>query len=488
MNETALVQKVWNYAHVLRDQGVPYQSYISQISYLLFLKMDDERSELVTQGLLPANGSPIPEDCRWAALRDLQGEELTKRYTQILDKLARRPGMMGTIFLKAQNEIQDPAKLKRLVGLIDGERWLEHGIDVKGSIYEGLLERNAQEVKSGAGQYFTPRALIDAMVTVVDPDPRETVHDPACGTGGFLLAAWEHIRNKPLARNAEIYQAMRSRFSGVDIVPEVVRLCAMNLYLHDIASLASPIEQRDALLGAGGKTFDVVLTNPPFGKKQSYRIVRDDGEIDTERDDYDRQDFFVTTSNKQLNFLQHIMTVLAEDGRAGVVLPDNVLFEGGAGETIRRRLLQNFDFHTLLRLPTGIFYKQGVKANVLFFDKKPVSEKANTRELWSYDLRTNRRFTLKERPMVRADLDDFVACYASGARAKRLASERFRRFPYADLVARDKVNLDIFWLKDDTLDDPDLLPPPEEVAAEIVENLETALERFRRVANALSRS
>jgi type I restriction enzyme M protein len=487
MNETALVQKVWNYAHVLRDQGVPYQSYISQISYLLFLKMDDERNELIAQGLLPGNGSPIPKDCQWGRLRDRQGEELTKRYAQILDKLARQSGMVGAIFLKAQNEIQDPAKLKRLVGLIDGESWLAQGIDVKGTIYEGLLERNAQEVKSGAGQYFTPRALIDAMVTVVDPGPRDTVHDPACGTGGFLLAAWEHVRKNPLARNADVYQAMRSRFSGVDIVPEVVRLCAMNLYLHDIASADSPIEARDALLGAGGRTFDVILTNPPFGKKQSYRIVRDDGEVDTEREDYDRQDFFVTTSNKQLNFLQHIMTVLAENGRAGVVLPDNVLFEGGAGETIRRRLLQNFDFHTLLRLPTGIFYKQGVKANVLFFDKKRVSEKANTKHLWIYDLRTNRRFTLKERPMVRADLDDFVACYASGARGKRHESERFHRYAYADLAARDKVNLDIFWLKDDALDDPDLLPPPDEVAAEIVENLETALERFRRVAAALGR-
>jgi type I restriction enzyme M protein len=381
MNETALVQKVWNYAHVLRDQGVRYQAYISQISYLLFLKMDDERAELVAQGLLPANGSPIPKDCRWAVLRDLQGEELTKRYADILEKLGRKSGLMETIFLKAQNEIQDPARLKRLIGLIDGERWLEHGVDVKGSIYEGLLERNAQEVKSGAGQYFTPRALIDAMVTVVDPDPRETVHDPACGTGGFLLAAWERMRHKPLARNAEVYGAMRANLSGVDIVPEVVRLCAMNLYLHDITGADSPIKQGDALLGAGGKTFDVVLTNPPFGKKQGYKIVRDDGEIETEREDYDRQDFFVTTSNKQLNFLQHVMTILAENGRAGVVLPDNVLFEGGAGETIRRRLLKNFDFHTLLRLPTGIFYKQGVKANVLFFDKKPVSEQANTKDL-----------------------------------------------------------------------------------------------------------
>jgi type I restriction enzyme M protein len=273
------------------------------------------------------------------------------------------------------------------------------------------------------------------------------------------------MRKKPLARNAEVYTAMRSRFSGVDIVPEVVRLCAMNLYLHDIAGRDSPIEARDALLGDGGKTYDVVLTNPPFGKKQSYRIVRDDGEIDTEREDYDRQDFFVTTSNKQLNFLQHIMTVLAENGRAAVVMPDNVLFEGGAGETIRRRLLHNFDFHTLLRLPTGIFYKQGVKANVLFFDKKRVSAEPNTKALWIYDLRTNQRFTLKERPMTRSDLDDFVACYKSRWRHERVETDPFRRFANAELIARDKVNLGIFWLKDDTLDDPDLLPPPDEIAA-----------------------
>src|SRR5437667_8355455 len=272
------------------------------------------------------------------------------------------------------------------------------------------------------------------MVTVVDPEPRETLHDPACGTGGFLLAAWEHMRKKPLARNAEIYTAMRSRFSGIDIVPEVVRLCAMNLYLHDIAGRENPIEARDALLGDGGKTYDVVLTNPLFGKKQSYRIVRDDGEIETEREDYDRSDFFVTTSNKQLNFLQHIMSALGQNGEAAVVMPDNVLFEGGAGETIRRRLLKNFDFHTLLRLPTGIFYKQGVKANVLFFDKKSPSETAATKDLWIYDLRTNQRFTLKERPMVRADLHDFIACYQSGHRSKREESEKFKRFPLEALL------------------------------------------------------
>src|SRR5712672_3656633 len=460
MNAQTLLAKVLNFAHVLRDQGVSYQAYISQISYLLFLKMDEER---VTQ---IGEASMLPDGARWGNIKDLSGEALNATYVKLLDKLSKQGGIIGAIFLKAQNEIQDPAKLKRLVGLIDSEVWLGLPVDVKGNIYEGLLARNAEDVKSGAGQYFTPRAVIEAMVQVVDPKPHQTVHDPACGTAGFLLAAWEHMKRHPKARDRGVYSALKNKFSGVDSI----------------------VEAKDALLGAGGTTYDVVLTNPPFGKKQSYRIVRDDGEIECEREDYDRQDFFVTTSNKQLNFLQHIMTVLAPNGEAAVVMPDNVLFEGGAGETIRRRLLKNFDFHTLLRLPTGIFYKQGVKANVLFFDKKPVSEKANTRELWIYDLRTNQRFTLKERPMVRADLDDFVACYASGQRAKRRESERFRRFAYAHLVARDKVNLDIFWLKDDALDDPDLLPPPEEVAAEIVENLETALERFRRVANALGRS
>ena len=286
------------------------------------------------------------------------------------------------------------------------------------------------------------------------------MHDPACGTAGFLLAAWAHMKQHPDARKREVYSKLKNRFSGVDIVAEVVRLAAMNLYLHGITGVDSIVEAKDALLGAGGRSYDVVLTNPPFGRKQSYRIVRDDGEIDSEREDYDRSDFFVTTSNKQLNFLQHIMTVLAPEGRAGVVLPDNVLFEGGAGETIRRRLLHNFDFHTLLRLPTGIFYKQGVKANVLFFDKKPPSEQAATRDLWIYDLRTNQRFTLKERPMTRADLDDFVGCFRSGRRSERGESERFRRFSVSDLLARDKLNLDVFWLKDDTLDDPDLLPRP----------------------------
>ncbi|MBC6718686.1 SAM-dependent DNA methyltransferase [Aurantimonas sp. DM33-3] len=479
MNSQSLVAKVWSFAHVLRDQGISYQAYISQISYLLFLKMDDERVSLIGEA------SMLPGGYRWSDIRDLSGEPLGIAYGKLLEKLSRQGGIIGTIFLKAQNEIQDPAKLKRLVGLIDGETWLGLSVDVKGDIYEGLLARNAEDVKSGAGQYFTPRTVIDAMVEVVDPAPTKTIHDPACGTGGFLLAAWEHMKARPEARNKAVYSKLKDKFSGIDIVPEVVRLAAMNLYLHGITGVDSIVEQKDALLGAGGKAYDIVLANPPFGRKQSFRIIGADGEIDTEREDYDRPDFFVTTSNKQLNFLQHIMSVLAPDGRAAVVLPDNVLFEGSAGETIRRRLLKNFEFHTLLRLPTGIFYKQGVKANVLFFDKKSPSEANATETLWVYDLRTNKRFTLKERPLTRNDLDDFVASYSSANRRERRESERFKSYPVETLLAREKVNLDLFWLKDDALEDPSLLPPPDEAAVGVVDSLERALEKFRGVAKAL---
>jgi type I restriction enzyme M protein len=321
------------------------------------------------------------------------------------------------------------------------------------------------------------------MVTVVDPQPEETVHDPACGTGGFLLAAWERMKANTRAKDRRVQQRMRARLTGVDIVPDVVRLCAMNMYLHGAARSESTIERADALIKKNGE-YDVVLTNPPFGRKQGYRIVGPDGEIETEREEYNRPDFIKTTSNKQLNFLQHIMSILKIDGRCGVVLPDNVLFEG-AGADIRKRLLDNYDFHTLLRLPTGIFYKQGVKANVLFFDRKRASEEPWTTDLWIYDLRTNMRFTQKERPMKRTDLEDFVACYCAANRSKRKESDRFRKSTYEQLVKRDKCNLDIFWLKDDSLDDPDLLPAPDEIAAEIVESLEVALEKFRKVAASL---
>ncbi len=483
MNEQTLISKVWNYAHVLRDEGVGYGDYVGQISFLLFLKMDEERTTYLNEPSL------IPTEFQWATLRGKSGEQLDAHYKAALAALSKRTDFVGTLFLKAESKINDPAKLQRLVTLIDGETWMGVNIDVKGTIYEGLLERNAGEVKSGAGQYFTPRALIQAMVEVVDPEPSQTVCDPACGTGGFLLAAYDHMKIKPAARDRRTATKLREEgFQGYDIVPEVVRLCAMNLYLHGIGGAVSPVEQRDALLADTGGRYELVLTNPPFGKRQSYRIVNQEGEIESERQDYVREDFTVTTSNKQLNFLQHIMTILTPGGTAAVVLPDNVLFEGGAGEALRRRLLKDFNFHTLVRLPTGIFYKQGVKANVLFFEKVPGGERIATQELWVYDFRTNRNFTLRERPLQRSDLDEFIASYQpKGRRHLREETERFKKFTYDQLAARDKLNLDIFWLKDAGHIDPDSLPPPEEVAAEIVENLELALEKFRNVAVALAR-
>jgi type I restriction enzyme M protein len=479
---TGLVSKVWNYAHVLRDQGIGYGDYVEQITFLLFLKMDQERSELLGEA------SIIPAKWRWEKLAPLSGDELELQYRHALEALAREKGLIGTIFRKAQNKLTDPAKLKRVVSLIDAETWIGMGVDVKGAIYEGLLERNAAEVKSGAGQYFTPRPLIDAMVTVIDPRIGETVHDPACGTGGFLLSAYDHMKGQSQDR-AQQRKLREQSLSGVDIVDEVVRLCAMNLYLHGIGNGESPIRSADALANDPGERYDVILTNPPFGKKSSYRVIGEDGEVDTEREDYERQDFKFTTSNKQLNFLQHIMTVMESDGRAGVVLPDNVLFEAGsAGEGIRKRLLEQFDFHTLMRLPTGLFYKQGVKANVLFFDKHPprADGKPNSKALWIYDFRTNQHFTLKKTPVTAADFADFTACYSASKREKRRETERFKRFDVADLLKRDKVNLDIFWLKDESLDDVDSLPPPEQIAAEIVENLQAALEAFQSVADELA--
>lgn len=472
MTNEQLVSKVWNYAHVLRDQGISYGDYIEQITYLLFLKMDQERVELLGEA------SAVPPEWNWTNLAGKTGDELELQYRHTLEALAKSSGLIGTIFRKSQNKLSDPAKLTRVVSLIDTEGpWIGIGVDVKGEIYEGLLERNASEVKSGAGQYFTPRPVIEAIVECIAPQIGESVCDPACGTGGFLLTAYDHMKGQSQDRD-KLRKLREDTFTGVDIVDEVVRLAAMNLYLHGVGNESSPVHQSDALAGDPGKRFDVVLTNPPFGKKSSYTVVGEDGQVTTERENYEREDFKFTTSNKQFNFLQHIMTIMEVNGRAGVVLPDNVLFEAGrAGEGIRKRLLEGFNFHTLLRLPTGIWYSPGVKANVLFFDKKAASREAQTRELWVYDYRTNVHKTLKTKKLVRADLEDFVECYR-----KREETERFKRFAYSDLVARDKLNMDIFWLKDDSLEDIDALPEPEVIAAEIVENLEAALEQFRSVA------
>jgi type I restriction enzyme M protein len=451
--------------------------------------MADERERLTGEK------QAVPKGWRWSDLAgpQMEGSQLEQHYRDTLRVLGQSAGMLGLIFRKAQNKIQDPAKLRQLiVELIGKEEWLNLSADVKGDAYEGLLERNAQDVKGGAGQYFTPRPLIDALVECMTPKPGEVIVDPACGTGGFLLAAHAYLaKSFQLDRDQKKhlrYEALR----GVELVDGVSRLCAMNLLLHGIGPSGDehepPLATEDALRNEPSFHADLVLTNPPFGKKSSITVVNEEGETDKESLSYSRPDFWTTTSNKQLNFVQHVKSLLKVHGRAAVVVPDNVLFEGGAGETVRRKLLHECDVHTLLRLPTGIFYAQGVKANVLFFDRKPGAAKPWTKTLWVYDLRTNLHFTLKTKRMARPDLDEFVACYQPSNRAKRKATwseanptGRWRPYALEELLTRDKLSLDLFWLRDESLEDSANLPEPQVIAEEIADDLRSALEQIEGV-------
>lgn len=486
MNDSRrLVDKLWAYCDVLRDDGVGVIEYTEQLTYLLFLKMAHERT---TRRM--AAERIVPDEYSWTRLLDASGRELELTYSSILMGLASQPGMIGTIFRKAQNRIQDPAKLRRLiVDLIDNEHWSSTGTDIKGDAYESLLAKGASDKGSGAGQYFTPRALIQAIVDVMQPRVDDSLIDPACGTGGFLLVAHESVARSASSFTPKQRRHLRDEFAtGYELVDGTARLAAMNMLLHGVGTPngKSPIVVGDSLLADPGERWSLVLTNPPFGKKSSLTMVGADGREVREDTEIERQDFIATTANKQLNFVQHIMTILDMNGRAAVVLPDNVLFEGGAGETIRRKLLTDFDLHTMLRLPTGIFYAQGVKANVLFFDRKPARpERPWTERLWVYDLRTNQHFTLKQNPLRREHLDNFVDCFAAGRRGERVESERWHSFSYEELVARDKANLDITWLRDESLEDLDNLPGPDVIAREIVEDLSAALAEFEAVAASL---
>ena len=491
MNATAsIVSKVWSFCNTLRDDGVGYGDYLEQLTYLIFLKMADEYSQP------PYNRTVgIPAEYNWPSLKAKRGAELEVHYVTMLRELANKPGMLGQIFTKAQNKIQDPAKLYRLIDMINETEWVTMGADVKGDIYEGLLERNAEDTKSGAGQYFTPRALIKAMVECVRPQPNKSIADPACGTGGFFLAAYDYLVQAHQLDKPQKAFLKHETFFGNEIVAGTRRLCLMNMFLHNIGEIdgKSMVSPNDALVADDGKRFDYVLANPPFGKKSAMSFTNDDGE--QARDDltYNRQDFWATTSNKQLNFVMHIRNMLKTTGMAAVVVPDNVLFEGGAGEVVRKKLLETTELHTILRLPTGIFYANGVKANVLFFDNHAASKDAWTKEVWYYDYRTNIHHTLKKKPLRFEDLTDFITCYNPQNRHVRseLWNEqtnpegRWRKFTYEQIIARDKTSLDIFWLKDKSLADLDNLPEPDELALDIIENLEAGLTSFREVAASL---
>jgi type I restriction enzyme M protein len=403
--------------------------------------------------------------------------------------------MLGEVFRRARADVQNPAILRRLiVELIEPINWAAMDADVKGDIYEGLLAKSAEESPKGAGQYFTPRPLIRAIVDVMQPSPDDTVCDPASGTGGFLLAAHDYVldHHAPELDQAQKRHLKSEFVRGVDIVPNTARLCIMNLFLHGIEGDPCPVECRDSLASEPGDHCSMVLTNPPFGRKSSIAVVNESGELEKQDVTYERTDFWTTTKNKQLNFLQHCRSLLSSNGRCAIVVPDNVLFEGGSGETVRRHLLQQCDVHTLLRLPTGIFYAQGVKANVLFFDNRPAREKPWTEKLWVYDLRTNQHFTLKQNPLRREDLDEFVECYNPDNRHEREETwsednpdGRWRCYEYEELAKRDKLSLDLFWIRDESLVESENLPEPEVLALEIAEDLQAALEQFEQIVNGL---
>ena len=432
--EQSLSQKVWKLATVLSGQGIGFTDYITQLTYLLFLKMDDENVQLFGED------SAIPAGFRWQDLLALDGLELIRQYEETLNVLQKEDNLIGTIYTKAQNKIDKPVYLKKVITLINEEQWLVMDGDIKGAIYESILEKNGQDKKSGAGQYFTPRALIKTMVDVIRPRIGETVSDPACGTGGFLLAAYDYMKDQSQDKGKQDFLRNEALY-GIDNTALVVTLASMNLYLHGVGTDRSPIACQDSLEKSPEKLVDVVLANPPFGTRPA-------GSVEISRDD-----FYVDTKNNQLNFLQHIMVSLKQGGRAAVVLPDNVLFEGNAGETIRQELLKNFNLHTILRLPTGIFYAQGVKANVLFFTKG-----TPTKEVWYFDYRTGIKHTLATNPLQRHHLDEFVACYntdditnrAETYNADTNPNGRWRRYNVEELLQRDKTSLDISWIKENT--------------------------------------
>ena len=458
-SEQALVKKVSDIANVLAAAGVGFTDYITQLTYILFLKMDDEREEY---GL----SSSIPEGYKWKDLTALSGTDLVKQYEATLEKLSGEPGLIGTIFTKATNKIQTPVHLKKVIDMVSGENWYMLEGDVKGAIYESILEKNGKDKKSGAGQYFTPRALIKAIVDVVDPKIMETVADPACGTGGFLLAAYEHMKKQSNEISKLDFLRNKALF-GADNTPLVVTLASMNLYLHDIGTKGSPIVCQDSLLDTSDRMFDVILANPPFGTRP-----QGSGEVSVVRME------FIKTSDNQLNFLQHIMSIVKTGGRVAVVLPDSVLSDGKDATAVRRKLMKDFNLHTILRLCPGLFYAN-ISTNVLFFDKGK-----STEDIWVYDYKTGIKHTLATKPLKREDLDDFVTCYCSGHMQDRKETYdketnpngRWRKFSAAEIAKRK--DLDFKWIDFTEKDERSLSEILDEIDAKS-QNIVNAVARLR---------
>jgi type I restriction enzyme M protein len=457
---TDVVAKLWGFCHTLRHDGIGYSHYVEQLTYLLFLKMAGERAII------------LPKQTDWAHLRALSGTDLLDAYAESLRLLGRQPGLLGDIFSGAQSRFSNPVNLKRLIGLIDETDWTSLDVDVKAAAFEGLLEKAASEGKKGAGQYFTPRLLIKAIVRCMKPDPRVTrdfkIDDPACGTGGFLVASYEWLLQETKGSlDRDIAKRIRTQtYFGQDIDPEPRRLAAMNLYLHQVEP---HIERKDSISETpGGNRFDIVLTNPPFGTKGANQAP-------------DRDDFTVSTSNKQLNFIQHVLTILKPGGRAAVVVPDNVLFADQAGEVFKV-LMEDCDLHTVLRLPSGTFspYSEGIKTNVIFFSRGRPTDKT-----WIYDARANvPKITKKDRPLIAEHFSEFERCYGADPNGKARRSEkdsgagRWRSFSIEEIEAKH-YKLDSFkWIRDEEFDDPNQLPEPGELLTEAMEELQLALDEL----------
>jgi len=456
-----IVQKLWGFCHTLRHDGVDYGDYIEQLTYLLFLKMADERDV------------PIPKGCDWDTLKSLSGTKLTDHYNEVLRKLRESEGLLGAIFTQATSRLTNPVNLRRLIDMIDEEEWSSLDVDVKGAAFEGLLEKAASEGKKGAGQYFTPRPLIQAICRVMKPDPRGkaefTIDDPACGTGGFLVASYEWLvaASKGVFDRSEAKRIRTSTYYGQELVPRPRRLALMNLYLHGVEPhiyLGDTLYEPDR-----GERYDVVLTNPPFGTKGANQAP-------------DRDDFTIETSNKQLNFVQHVMNTLKPGGRAAIVLPDNCLFEGKAGEVFEI-LMQDCNLHTILRLPRGTFtpYSQGVKANVIFFQKGRPTE-----DVWIFDARSNvPGITKKDRPLTKEHFKEFEECYGKDPNGLSKRTDtgdtgRFRKFSLDEIKERN-YKLDITWLKDESLEENGDLPDPQDLAAEAITELEAVVDDLREI-------
>ncbi len=476
-----VVQKLWGFCHTLRHDGIGYGEYIEQLTYLLFLKMADEKGiDLSGVSYTDDKGRKIDIDCSWPTLEGLSGVKLTDHYVDVLRALGRQKDLLGAIFAKAVSKFTTPANLKRLIDVIDDTEWTSLDVDIKAAAFEGLLEKAASEGKRGAGQYFTPRLLIQSIVRCVKPDPRAasefSICDPACGTGGFLVCAYEWLidATKGGAMDRSLAKRVKkSTYFGQELVDQPRRLALMNLYLHGIEP---QIKAGDSIYeAADGKRFDAVLTNPPIGTKGANEVPN-------------REDFTIDTSNKQLNFLQHILTILKPGGRAAVVVPDNCLFADQAGDVFEI-LMKDCNVHTVLRLPNGTFspYSPGTKTNVVFLTKGFA-----TKTVWVYDARTNvPRITKKDRPLTKEHFKEFEKCYGSDpdGRSKRKASDskedRWRSFTFDEVKARDYKIDGLKWLKDESLDDMDDLPEPDELATDAIAELQAAVEELNSVLVAL---